>query len=229
MTAAASTCAASWRISSRAFGPLLLVRTARWAPSGSGRDRSRTCGPSASAKPVSSTASAARARPGPIAAAASGSSSEFPSGSVIVGDIAALEATRPRREPVGARQAARASSWRGALVGRLGGRCSGGDTPERVVGERLALDGAVSDELDQRPLGAVAIGQLVVLGHDRGDLRGYEAVGEALERFDRGLGRVGALERRVEVCDQHVVGLDRLEAAGLKAPAVGALKDERGR
>ena len=37
-----------------------------------------------------------------------------------------------------------------------------------------------------------------------------------------------ALQRRVEVGDQHVVGLDRLKAAGLQAP-LGGLEDERGR
>ena len=81
MTAAASTCAASWRMRSSASWPLRSVTISSGAPSSSGRARSRT-------SPSALTASAARARPGPIAAAASapvapsGSSSGVPSGSV---------------------------------------------------------------------------------------------------------------------------------------------------
>ncbi len=64
MTAAASTCAVSWRSSSSASSPLFCVRISSLAPSCSGAVRSRSC-------PSTLTASAARARPAPIAAAAS--------------------------------------------------------------------------------------------------------------------------------------------------------------
>ena len=63
MTAAASTWAASWRMTSSAPG-LLAVMISSGASAMSGRARSRT-------SPFWRTASAARARPGPIAAAAS--------------------------------------------------------------------------------------------------------------------------------------------------------------
>src|SRR3954447_1288981 len=81
MTAAARTCAASWRMRSSASWPLRSVTISSGASGISGRARSRT-------SPFCLTASAARARPGPIAAAASapvapsGSSSGVPSGSV---------------------------------------------------------------------------------------------------------------------------------------------------
>src|SRR5665213_4328080 len=118
------------------------------APSGSARARSRT---SETPTKLTSIASAARAKPAPIAAAASapvapsGSSSWVPSGSVTVTGIAALQATRPRA-------------------------IRSGQLPQRVVAERLALYLAGAEQLDQLPLGRVAVGGHVVGSHDRGDL-----------------------------------------------------------
>src|SRR5579875_217244 len=247
MTAAASTCAASWRISSRAFGPSFLVRMAMWAPSGSGRERSRSWAPGAgSPSPPSgvltSTASAARASPGPIAAAASaplapsGSCSALPSGSVTV-IISALEATRRRRGFSRARRGARGLRASRGRRPRASARAAGrsGEPPEGVVGERLAGGEALAEQLDQLALGGVAVGRLVVLRHDRGDLLGDEAVGERGERLARVLRRLAAREGGVEVGDEHVVGLDRLKAAGLQAVCALALggggggEDERRR
>src|SRR5215207_3734473 len=93
MTAAASTCAASWRMRSSASCPLRSVRISTGSSGRSGRARSCT-------RPFCLAASAARARPGPIAAAASapvassGSSSGLPSGSVT---FIASDATRGPR------------------------------------------------------------------------------------------------------------------------------------
>ena len=63
-------------------------------------------------------------------------------------------------------------------------------------------------------------GASLLRGHHRGDLLGHEPVGQRLQDLERVLGRRRALERRVEVGEQHVVGLDGLEAAGLEAAAV---------
>src|SRR3954447_26077069 len=115
-TDSASTCAASWRISSSASG-LLSVTISSCSPPASGAQRSRS-------SPSTLTASAAFARPGPIAAAASApvapdsSSSSAPSGSftlitrlrLSVGVRAQLAGTRNSaavhqlREPMGTRR-----------------------------------------------------------------------------------------------------------------------------
>ena len=76
--------------------------------------------------------------------------------------------------------------------------------------------------IDQRQLGRLGIGRAEVRRHHRGDLVRRQPVAERVEGVEGVLGRRHALERRIEVGEQHVVGLDRLEAAGLQAPPVAA-------
>ncbi len=50
-----------------------------------------------------------------------------------------------------------------------------------------------------------------------------------MQHVDGILGRRAPVERRIEVRDEDVVGVDRLKAAGLEAAPVGGLEDERRR
>ena len=101
--------------------------------------------------------------------------------------------------------------------------------PERVVAERDPLDAPFAERFDQCGLGGAVVDRHVVVSHDRRDLLGRERVGERSERLDRVLCRRAALESRVEVRDADVVGLDRLEAAGLELATVLCLEDQRRR
>jgi hypothetical protein len=76
--------------------------------------------------------------------------------------------------------------------------------------------------VDERRLGPRRVRRAVVRRHDRRHLVGGQPVGELAERVERVVRRRLALERRVEVGDQHVVRLDGLEAAGLeRLPVAG--------
>ena len=77
---------------------------------------------------------------------------------------------------------------------------------------------------DQRVLGLVEVGRVLVLGHDQRDLGGRQTVREGLQDLGGVLGGRAAREARVEVGDEHVVGLEGLEAAGLERHALLVLE-----
>ena len=99
--------------------------------------------------------------------------------------------------------------------------------PEGVVAEWCAGRGAAGEEFKQGVLGGEAVDGVVALDEQGGDFLSREAVGKAVKQRRRGVGGGLALKAGVEVRDQDVVGLDRLEAAR-DQPLPVAFEDERG-
>ena len=89
---------------------------------------------------------------------------------------------------------------------------------------------AVVDRGDQFALGGREVGVFEVgAAHDRGDLGGGEADRVGEHRVGGALRRRPALQRRIEVGERVVVGLEGLEAADLEPAPVGHLEDHRRR
>jgi hypothetical protein len=93
---------------------------------------------------------------------------------------------------------------------------------------RPAVGASLSRGGDQRGLDAHEVGLGQVLGHHGGHLGGRQRVGEGAQHLDRVVGGRPPIERRVEVGDHDVVGLERLESAGLEPLPAGPLEDQRG-
>ena len=85
--------------------------------------------------------------------------------------------------------------------------------PESVVAEWCADSGAAGEEFKQGVLGCEAVGGVVALDEQSCDFLSREAVRKAFKQRRRGIGGGPALKAGVQVRDQDVVGLDRLEAA----------------
>ena len=90
----------------------------------------------------------------------------------------------------------------------------------------MALGPAVIDELQERVLRGGTVRPVVALGEQRSDFLCRQAEVKELEQRPGIFGRRPAFQRRVEVGDQNVVGLDRLETAGLELPAIVGLEHQ---
>ena len=102
--------------------------------------------------------------------------------------------------------------------------------PIATARHRRALAGGLAgrDELDQCRLGGDPIRRIVAASEQYRDLLRREALDEALEQWRRRIRSGPAIKRRVEIRDQDVVGLDRLEPAGDELTPIGAEHDRGG-
>src|SRR4051794_8431357 len=100
--------------------------------------------------------------------------------------------------------------------------------PERVVAERLARGAPVGHELCESGERRGVVGLVVSGGEAERYLARGEPVGEALEQLEGVVGRRAAIELRVEVREQDVVGRERLVPAGDEPRAVALEHERRG-
>ncbi len=85
-------------------------------------------------------------------------------------------------------------------------------------------------QCQQFELGGGAIGLVVAAGQQRRDLLGAEPELKEVQQLADILGRLAAVQPRIQIGHDHVVGLDGLEAAGLqRQPIAGAGEDDRRR
>ena len=85
------------------------------------------------------------------------------------------------------------------------------------------------DQLQQPALRCGAVRPIVTAGHQRGHFLGRQAELEVVKQRAGILRRRLTLERRVQVGDHHVVGLDGLKTARLQPPAIRGLEHQRRR
>ena len=195
-------------------------RRPAWRANRTGRER-------AMSSTTTTTGSASRPRAATAATGRTPASGREPPAGLHARASSGCSCWRGRRRP--ARALTAAPPWPArSSASRVNGAPSARQSVPSPSGARHR--GAARDELEELVLGRGVVGAEEAVGHDRRDLARRQRVRERLDAARAGsVGRRAARERRVEVGDRDVVGLERLEAADLEAAPVARLEEQRRR